>query len=1481
MKRILVLLIIIVLTLCLSAQDFAVDSTKTMSEDHLESIREAFSPTGSDPAAQHYWQYFIDTPCRSDSTGRDEPTREDSWALSMCKDYSKEAIWGAIGLDMPQTTPPTEPSDKLETVKRFLLDPNYSDYLSYDSLWVNLESYDYSRVVSKTAMMVDMLWYYVSEAQRDSLCIKLAVMADTLHYLADRYVDTWGLRPNNNDNLPQYFCPIGAFCCLGYIGCLYNDTPYEDYLDEDYVDYALEMLFEYPIPYLDESKYGFFDFFTSTAGYISEGLTYFGSNVFDDVDLFMTAYLRTTGINLYNSEIITNTIYRTFNMIKPDMSLLTLDDSYSHLNDQSSSYNFASEVFINGLFEYYYNNTIGGEIDNQIRWYFSQWMNHYPNYAGPPLMHHYTYFRPVYSYNPNKTTSIFTPPGTLPELITNGSYSDEEFTVFRSPISDQADFENSIQMYVNYDNSLSPTYHEHGDQTSYQLYAYGKYLMVDPGYKTNSFANYARNALEWTRSPYAHSLVIVNPDSLKEYLNLAHHYNGDSSVHEDTLMSYYQLKKNEPRYRKLVDPSNPQTISAPNPSYKSYFIKNNAMEHLKIYVDYEIYPHESDVVRNYRNCYFFEKEYFIIVDDVSRLEGTSSDTLWNLLHFKEYTNNSNLIMISDDTFLLSAGYNESGREVNLSGAIGASSPYYIDVDDGMPVGYYYWNWSHNYEHSRLKAVVTDTETKYLTLLVPSDNPSNIPLLLTNNGTGKFILKYEMNDGYVCYAAVNKDNNQIGYSEYDLQFITSAGFLLVETNSDCSEIRKLILNGDNSIEVHDPLTGFDDIVLYDSEYEAEEVMAEWNNEELHVTFKTDENDRPQYRILRCGIEPENLYSKTEFGTYQPGTEPGGERGTIEDNISYLAYDDEYFYVNYDYADLVAGNMLTEDLTIYKGVFDGITIQDVVQFGCGEIVLRDEISVSENGEIVFLSGSHPQLAEDFHLIVDGLLTAPGNEGNHVVFDKYLTNNWYKIEITETGLAELDYCEFRNAQFPLHSIGGIIVENCEFLFNDRGIYLKNPTRYQINNSYIHNCGFFGILLMNSHEPIYRSEIKYSKITGNDYGLWFYNASAVVLSDTIYANKYAGILANRGSNPVVTYSTISYTHYDGTDYPEIKINGTSYPVVEKMFNDIIFGNSYSLYNQDAVTLEYYCRDLWWGTTIENDVEDSFYPGSWVVNYLPIHTTPWVGYDPLAGDGLFSLGLIAESEGDYETASEYYMQSIAENPEGLEAIWSVNRLINCLETEAEYIELQGYFAGLISQYPETKLAETAILEKTFCDRLLGDYQTAISNYEVLLNDELTFIDSIYTELDIVYTYLEASSGGDRAVNINFSNLERQLNSIEQAKEKENNLWILLNNQTKDGGMYSPEITEIELFNNYPNPFNPVTTIAFSLPEEGEIELCVYNVKGQKVKTLIASYFERGKHSIIWNGDDDSGKLAGSGVYFYKLNVNGKTTAVKKCLLLK
>ena len=93
-------------------------------------------------------------------------------------------------------------------------------------------------------------------------------------------------------------------------------------------------------------------------------------------------------------------------------------------------------------------------------------------------------------------------------------------------------------------------------------------------------------------------------------------------------------------------------------------------------------------------------------------------------------------------------------------------------------------------------------------------------------------------------------------------------------------------------------------------------------------------------------------------------------------------------------------------------------------------------------------------------------------------------------------------------------------------------------------------------------------------------------------------------------------------------------------------------------------------------------------------------------------------------------------------------------------------------------------------------------------------------------------------------------------------------------------ITQTKI-SNYPNPFNPTTTIKLDLAQSGKIELAIYNIKGQKVKTLMDAYSAKGHFEIIWRGIDNHGKSVSSGQYLIKLKLNGKEKAVRKCVLLK
>ena len=93
-------------------------------------------------------------------------------------------------------------------------------------------------------------------------------------------------------------------------------------------------------------------------------------------------------------------------------------------------------------------------------------------------------------------------------------------------------------------------------------------------------------------------------------------------------------------------------------------------------------------------------------------------------------------------------------------------------------------------------------------------------------------------------------------------------------------------------------------------------------------------------------------------------------------------------------------------------------------------------------------------------------------------------------------------------------------------------------------------------------------------------------------------------------------------------------------------------------------------------------------------------------------------------------------------------------------------------------------------------------------------------------------------------------------------------------------ISKFNLSNNYPNPFNPTTNIEFSLIEKGQVTIVVYDVLGNKVKTLANKIMEPGLKTIIWDSLDDNGSSVSSGIYFYSLQA-GYQNQTKKMILLR
>ncbi len=149
--------------------------------------------------------------------------------------------------------------------------------------------------------------------------------------------------------------------------------------------------------------------------------------------------------------------------------------------------------------------------------------------------------------------------------------------------------------------------------------------------------------------------------------------------------------------------------------------------------------------------------------------------------------------------------------------------------------------------------------------------------------------------------------------------------------------------------------------------------------------------------------------------------------------------------------------------------------------------------------------------------------------------------------------------------------------------------------------------------------------------------------------------------------------------------------------------------------------------------------------------------------------------------------------------------------------------------------------------------------------DTLLFIDST--------TYLTA--GND--LHLTLTNVDGSVEIVPFFTEGSIN--VSISTDVDDDGLAGLPET-YSLSQNYPNPFNPTTTIKFSLPVGGDVRLDVYNVLGQRVRTLVDKFLPAGEHEVVFDGKNDSGGHVATGVYFYRI-VTKDFTESKKMVLIK
>jgi hypothetical protein len=203
-----------------------------------------------------------------------------------------------------------------------------------------------------------------------------------------------------------------------------------------------------------------------------------------------------------------------------------------------------------------------------------------------------------------------------------------------------------------------------------------------------------------------------------------------------------------------------------------------------------------------------------------------------------------------------------------------------------------------------------------------------------------------------------------------------------------------------------------------------------------------------------------------------------------------------------------------------------------------------------------------------------------------------------------------------------------------------------------------------------------------------------------------------------------------------------------------------------------------------------------------------------------------------------------------------------------DFVEVRGY--GLTVEY-DSELLE--FVESRVVNNLLGENDLAAPQVFAQADGKVA-----------IAALGNTASEGDLGLNLIF-----------RSKQEIEDSYIELTNGALQDGTYglnqitTPVSVRIEtrpeayaLADNYPNPFNPETTIKYQLPEAGQVRLEVYNMLGQVVKTLVDNQFQNaGRYTLQWDATNNSGQPLSSGVYFYRILAGGEFQSHKKMLLLK
>jgi tetratricopeptide (TPR) repeat protein len=616
---------------------------------------------------------------------------------------------------------------------------------------------------------------------------------------------------------------------------------------------------------------------------------------------------------------------------------------------------------------------------------------------------------------------------------------------------------------------------------------------------------------------------------------------------------------------------------------------------------------------------------------------------------------------------------------------------------------------------------------------------------------------------------------------------------------------------------------------------------------------------------------------------------------------------------------SGKTLTISTTVNLSAFGGRPAQIIVENGGtltlgSSAVINGEYTTFEPDEISAIQVTIPGNVIDVY----GTLNVTSGS-----FESESSSYWDGVILNECGSTSLsnptfEYCDLVSIESDLTITNGeftnahIYVEKCDLDIDgldftngyvsadaSDGFYTTNP-KVTIESCEFSNTLTVSAISIDSYPDfeitenaitsngnsieIFESgtgsicEISNNSISGssNGNGIYLYHTNADIIGCNHISGKNIGIVGLHNSGIDLTgNSSLDYQIISGNSDDEMLYNHDSFPL-PFIYNEVFDTNHDDYYvncSDHGTARSHSVVNNYWGSGFSASTD--FNPST-AYRYTP-QWLPGGGGDRGLDEDTYNLAQAYFDAAQYELARAEFQSIIESYPDSDYAYASIKELYSLEKcSDNDFASLQVYYDTEPNIQLDTELQKLSSYYSNYCNYELENFTEAISYFENIISNPGTVTDSVYAVIDLGYTYLLMQNVGRSGYVGQYSNLKPESKEAFQEIRKE-----LLDDLLSGEENHSSIIPPIRLFNNYPNPFNPETTLSFSINEDSKVEMFIYNIKGQKVKTLVNDDLEEGVHEFVWKSKDDSGKSVASGIYFYKLEVNGKNKGLKKMLLLK